>query len=320
MGSSSFTLRRLTDTDTFDVQEVVWNSFKTTAPGVFDTIQFFPREGFAFGFGAVEFHYQFDEGLNSTASRVGVLLQSSSDQPQLSIEPATFSPAQKFEGDMYLIPSGLNLPQGLRLIDVGVSGSQYTASLITSVEGDTISGAVSRATSQDAPTGSILAARGLVVDKGLVTINSGGIGPLVRNEDWGGGLFMSDVDTVSVFGTDKGFLVPSGNVIIGKSLSIVSGSLNVFSGSIYLQGPTILLDISGTSASALTIGQPWMVLTQSTDPVVDVAAGTPGLPDGTAMLVPSASTGNLRELHVRSSGSWFTLITQSFDLIDGGQY
>ena len=53
--------------------------------------------------------------------------------------------------------------------------------------------------------------------------------------------------------------------------------------------------------------------------MVNLETGDPALFDGTFLLVPSASTADLLELHARVSGTWFPIVPP-IDLIDGGTY
>ncbi len=128
---------------------------------------------------------------------------------------------------------------------------------------------------------------------------------------------MSDFGTVAVFGTDKDFLVPSGNFTSLTGMEVISGSLNVFSGSILISGDGVRLEISGQSSSMYLNNQLVAVVTVSNVPV-DPVTNTPALFDGVIYLTPSASTSTLEEAFIRASGSWVKLVSQSFDTLDGG--
>lgn len=338
-GSSSYALGLFNFSSSRDIQTLTWSITTTNAPGVFDTIDYWLRRDFRFLLSGIEFHYKFDSGSFLTDSRTGFVIYSASStssadaaaasaSPHITIDPLNFDSDNKLPGDIYLVPDGLTIPRGLRLIDLNTFGLPYTGSFITSVRNETIFSATIRATSLDAPTHSIAGWNGVVTNQGYITVTSGGIGPLIRNATWAGGLYMPDSGTVAIYGPQMVFTVPSGSVTIFDSLQLVSGTLNVMSGSIYLRGPVVSLSLDGVSASGLLNGLPWASLTQSRTPVVDLIAGTPALPDGVLLLVPSSSgvpistTSDLQELHVRISGSWFTVVTQStsFPLLDGGSY
>ncbi len=331
-GLSSFGIARK---GTPDIQQVSWSLSTTTAPGVFDSIFFVLTDQFTFVLGDGNFHFGFGLGNpdpnQASGSRRGLYITSMSalpeetvaESPHLSLEPLNFESDLKVEGDIYIVPAGISVAPGMRIVDIGSFGQKYTGSFLRARTTESTAQIVARFTSSDAPTGTYLGLKDLVVQE-LVTVLSGGIGPLIRNDDWGGGMFMPTFSQVAVFGGSKIFSVPSGNFVTRDNLDILSGSLNVTSGNIYIQGNFARLEIIGTSASAFfTKGyypQPWGRLTESNVTVVSVEAGTPALFDGTFLLIPSASTAELLELHTRVSGSWFPIITSSFALIDGGTY
>jgi len=194
----------------------------------------------------------------------------------------------------------------------------YTGSFLTARATESRLELAIRFGSTDAPINKFLGLNALVVNEGFVTINSASVsGALVRNDTWGGGFFMSDFGTVAVFGTNKDFLVPSGNFTSLTGMEVISGSLNVFSGSILISGDGVRLEISGQSSSMYLNNQPVATVTVS-NVRVDQAANTPALFDGVIYLTPSASTSNLDEAFIRASGSWVKLLSQSSDVLDGG--
>ncbi len=332
-GTGSFTIvRRLVP----QVHQVSWSLFTTTAPGIFDTIFFFVRNNVIFGLGSGSFHFAHISGygdpLEASGSRRGLLITSLSAQPNetvaesphISIEPLNFESDDKFIGDIYVVPAGISIHPGMRIIDTDSSG-QYTGSFLTARVTESILELANRFTSSDAPIKRFLGLKVLVSNE-LVTVNSASLsGSLVRNEDWGGGLFLPSSTDVAVFGPAMDFLVPSGSYTIQNNpLSVLSGSLNVTSGSIYIRGNSGRLVISGISSSAfLTKGhgrQHFAHLTRSVGSIVNISTGFPGLNEGTVMLVPSGSTSELLELHVRVSGSWFDLLESIDNIFDGGTY
>ena len=330
-GSSSFTIKRL---GAPDIQQVSWSMFSTTALGIFDSIFFLPSDQLFFGFGDGNFHFGFGLGSpdpnQASGSRSGLFITSMSalpeetfaESPHLSLEPLNFESDLKIEGDIYIVPAGISVAPGMKIVDVGSFGQKYTGSFLRTRVTESTDQLIARFTSSDAPTGIFLSLKGLIAQE-LVTVLSGGIGPLIRNDSWGGGMFMPTFSQVAVFGDSKIFSVPSGSFITRDDLNILSGSLNVTSGSIYIRGNFARLEIIGQSASAFfTKGfypQPWGRLTESKVSVVNLETGDPALFDGTFLLVPSASTADLLELHARVSGTWFPIVPP-IDLIDGGTY
>jgi len=295
-------------------QRVTWTLLDTTAPGVVDTVFYVTRDAIVIGLGDIEFHYQIDYAWPSPGQRKGLYITSESS-PHISIEPLNFKSDLKLPGDIYLLPSGLGLDPGLRLIDVDSAGDTYTGSFMTARVTESISTLAARVTESNA----IFALSGLITDRGYATAVSGGIGPLVRNWDWDGGFYMVSSDNVSVYGTDKDFLLPSGSLVVRDGSELLSGSLNVESGSIYIGGPVVRFEILGESSSAFLQGQAFVHLTQSSAPIVNIGTGEPFLADGTMVLVPDSGS-LLQEMHIRADGNWYTLVSQSFDVIDGGIY
>lgn len=331
IGTGSFTLVQDTSPD---IQTLTWNLFTTTAPGVFDSILFavviVTGLQFAFSLNDGDFHFAFIEGysdpLGLSGSRKGLLIESLSAQPNetvaesphMSLEPGDFQSSLQLAGDMWFASGVLPVKPGLKMVDSAVSGVLYTGSFLTARATESLAELVTRFGTIDAPTQSYLGLNVVVVDEGFVTVNSGGIGPLVRNDIWGGGFFMPDSTSVALYGAGKDFLVPSGNFSALTDLEIISGSLNVFSGSILIQGNSSRLEISGTSASFFLNNQPVASVTVS-NVRVDQITNLPALPDGIIYLTPSASTSNLDEAFFRASGTWAKLVSQSFDdVLDGG--
>lgn len=325
-GSSSFTIKRL---GTPDIQQVSWSLSTTVAPGVFDSIFFVLTNQLVFGLDG-DFHFAFTEGYSDprqvSGTRKGLLITSLSAQPSesvaesphMSLDPSSFQSDIKIQGDLYYVLAGVPVKAGLKIIDVGAFGQLYTGSFLSVRPTESLNQLINRFTSSDVPTGSWLGLNAVITNEGFITVNTPSqSGSLIRNATWGAGFFMSDSGTIAVFGDNKDFLIPSGNITSLNGLEILSGSLNVFSGSILIQGDGVRLEISGLSASAHIIGQLWSSVTVSNVPI-DKVVGSPGLPDGVLYLTPSASTSELEEAHIRVSGTWVPIISQSFDIIDGG--
>lgn len=325
-GTSSFTLEQQPSPA---IQKVSWSLSTTTAPGIFDTI-FFVLGGqqLQFSINDGNFHFAFVQGygdpLEASGSRRGMLITSLSAQPSetfaesphMSFEPSDFG-GTLLPGDLWFASGVLPVRPGLRMVDSAVSGASYIGSFLTARATESVSELVARFGTADSPSGTLLGLKAVVVDEGLVTVASDGIGPLIRNDTWGGGFFMPSSGTVAVFGTAKEFLVPSGNFTVLTGADIISGTLNVFSGSIYIQGDNVRLEISGQSASMFINNQPVASVTVS-NVRIDQGAGTPALPDGVIYLTPSASTSNLDEAFIRASGTWVPIVTESFGVLDGG--
>ena len=327
-GTSSFTLEQDLNPD---IQQISWSLSTTTAPGVFDSI-FFIVTGqqlqFSINEGTIHFAFiaGYDDILEASGSRRGLLITSLSAQPEettaesphMSFEPMDFESNSRYVGDLWFASGALPVRPGFKIIDSTAAGALYTGSFLTARATESVAQLVTRFGAADAPLQTKLGLRVLVVNEALVTVNSASVsGGLIRNDTWGGGFFMSDAGTVGVFGAGKDFLVPSGNFTSLTGLEMISGTLNVFSGSILIHGNGVRLEISGQSSSMYINNQLVASVTVS-NVRINQGAGTPALPDGVIFLTPSASTSNLEEAFIRASGSWVKLVSQSFDVLDGG--
>lgn len=266
------------------------------------------------GFGGSEGPEFFYAETSASAQRKGVFLSANSGSPHMSLEPRSGSPDFLLEGDFWFEESGSTGDGNLYVAERSTAaGLIVIHRIITSRDDETtIDQIVTRFGTSDAPTDLRIGANAIVIDNFYVTINSASnSGALVRNDDWGGGLHMSDIDTVAVFGTDKNFLVPSGSVLVEVgSFTILSGSLQVASGNIILHGDSSSFNISGSSISASLQGNPIAsVLTGS----IGSESISPVPMDGT-IYVNTASL----DVSIRASGTFFNLDVDVPDEVDGG--
>jgi len=311
MGATSYVLAR-----TGSEQDITWFTTTTTAPGLLDTITAFLRESFTFGIGDIEFHYQFQSG---AYERKGFYLSGSSEGPHLSVEPRDFI-GSRVEGDVYAIHPGQGQFRGYKITDYDIFGNLYTGSFVTVYDDDSLSSAIARVATADSPQG-VIAVSKIITDQGYIVSGTTG---LIRNYQWDGGLFTPNSGTVAIYGANKDFLIPSGNLEIRGSQEIISGSLNVFTGSIYIQGPGVSFEITReASGSSLPAGyieagyyQPLSFVTRSTDVIDDKV-----LPDGALYLIPSGSQDQyLKQLFVRAQDEWFPIKSGTIFIVDGGYY
>ena len=266
------------------------------------------------GFGGAEgpeFHYAIT---SASAQRKGLFLSAPSGSPHISLVPRSGSPDFLLEGDLWFQESGSAGDGNMFVAEKSVADGVVVAQrFVISRENEvSIDQIVARFTSSDAPTSLRIGANAVVIDNFFVTVNTAALsGSLVRNASWGGGLFMPDSETVAVFGTNKDFLVPSGSVVVEKgNFSILSGSIQVFSGNIILKGDTSQFNISGSSVSASLQGNPIMSIRTGS---VSSESLTPVPIDGT-LYVNTASL----DVSVRASGTFFELDVDVIDVIDGG--
>lgn len=266
------------------------------------------------GFGGAEGPEFFFAATSASAQRKGLFMIAPSGSPHMSLEPRSGSPDFLLEGDVWFEESGSSGDGNFFVAERSTVGGVVVAHrIVTSRDNEiTVEQIVSRFTSSDAPSDLRIGANAIVLDNFYVTINSVGVsGSLVRNETFGGGLFMPDANTVAVSGTNKDFLVPSGSVLVERgSFTILSGSIQVTSGNIILQGDSSSFNISGSSISASLQGNPIAsVLTGSTDPL----SLSPVPMDGTIYV----NTSSL-DVSVRASGTFFDLDVDAADVVDGG--
>ena len=255
---------------------------------------------------------------SASAQRKGLYLTAISGSPPVSLEPRVGQPEFLLEGDLWFEESGSAGDGNLFIAERSVETNVVIAQrIVTSRENETtIDQIVSRFTSSDAPLQLRVGANAVVIDNFYVTVNSASLsGSLVRNDTWGGGVFMSDENTVAVQGTGKNWLVPSGSSIVEiGSFTIQSGSANILSGNIILQGDSSSFDISGSSISASLLGNPIIsVLTGS----ISSESLSPVPIDGT-LYIDTSSSPPVRS--IRASGTFFQLGPEIPDIADGGIY
>lgn len=259
------------------------------------------------------FHYAFT---TASAQRKGVYISATSGSPHVSLDPRTGAPDFFLEGDFWFQQSGsagdgnLFVAERSRATDV-----VFAHRIVTSRENDTsVEQIIARFTSSDAPTDVRVGANAVVLDDFVVTVNTAGFsGSLIRNATWNGGFFMPDAATIAVSGTAMDFLVPSGAVIVEtQNFSVLSGSINVFSGSIILRGDSSQFIVSGSSVTASLLGNP--IASVKTGSVSSESL-SPVPIDGT-IYVNTASL----DVSIRASGTFFDLDIDSPDLVDGGIY
>ena len=266
------------------------------------------------GFGGSEGPEFFFAETSASAQRKGVFLSAISGSPHMALVPRSGPPDFLLEGDFWFEESGSTGDGNLYVAERSTAGGLIVIHRIVTTRDDetTIDQIVTRFGTSDAPTDLRIGANAVVIDNFYVTINSASnSGTLVRNDDWGGGLHMPDIDTVAVFGADKDFLVPSGSVLVEVgSFTILSGSLQVTSGNIILHGDSSSFNISGSSISASLQGNPIAsVLTGS----VSSQSLSPIPIDGT-IYVNTASL----DVSIRASGTFFDLDVDVPDEVDGG--
>lgn len=252
----------------------------------------------------------------ASAQRKGLFLSGVSGSPHISLEPRSGSPDFILAGDMWFEESGSSGDGNLFVAEQNLSDSAIVAHrVVTSrVDETTIDQIVLRysGSNPDAPANLRIGANAVVLDNFYVTVNTAGqSGSLVRNATWNGGVFMSDSDTVAVSGSGIDFLVPSGAVVLEQgTFTILSGTVQVFSGNILLHGDSSSFNISGSSISASLLGNPIAsVLTGS----VNSASLSPAPIDGTIYV----NTSSL-DISIRADETFFDLNIDQPDAFDGG--
>ncbi len=251
---------------------------------------------------------------SASAQRKGVFLSAISGSPHLALEPRSGSPDFLLEGDLWFEESGSTGDGNLYVAERSTAGGLIVIHRIVTSRDDetTIDQIVTRFATSDAPTDLRIGANAVVIDNFYVTINSASVsGALVRNDDWMGGLHMSDINTVTVFGTDKDFLVPSGSVLVEVgSFTVLSGSVQVTSGNIILHGDSSSFNISGSSISASLQGNPIASIQTGS---VTASALSPFPMDGTIYI----ETGS-EDVTVRAGGEFYKIDVDDPDEVDGG--
>lgn len=143
-----------------------------------------------------EYHF-----VDSPVIRRGLYANETTGSPQISIEEAGVSPFELFDGDLWYTANRLFFFE-----------NGYTSSIVLAREDETTWQEVFDRINSEDPYNDVITATSFIANEWLITSQSG-----LLNANWSGGLFMPDVDTVSVYG-NKDFAVPSGNLHVSKSL------------------------------------------------------------------------------------------------------
>lgn len=255
---------------------------------------------------------------SASSARQGLYLSGVSGSPQLSLEPRSGSPSFLLPGDIwYESASAAN--GNLFIAEKSLAQGVVVAHrfLVAREDEVTIDQVVARFTSSDVPTDLVVGMNAVVIDNFFVTVNSIAVsGALVRNDTWGGGLFMPNSGTVAISGSFMNFLVPSGNMTVTKgNVVVTSGTVLISSGNLFLRGAgaaSTIFSISGSRVTASLQGNPIVsVLTGS----ILSSSLSPVPLDGT-FYVNTAS----KAISVRASGTYFDLSVDAPSLVDGGTY
>jgi hypothetical protein len=278
----------------------------------------------------------------TTQSRTGVYISASSGTPPLSMEPSLVEPLQYLPGDVWFRSGTFAGEPNFMFADTDgtTSGSVYVARILAARDGETSQSVITRFGTADRPSSSVLAVNTVITDNWLTTLNSATtLGAGWRNETWGGGMFMPNSGTVSVWsasGSAHNFLIPSGSLTVRNTITIQSGSLVITtgsiqlnSGSIYLTSGSIVLNdpsgsfvLSGSNAQLIISGSGAASLLRGF-PIINVMTGSlnsgtlSGIQNGTLYINTSSLP---TQISLRVQNSWFDFAVIAPNLVDGGTY
>jgi hypothetical protein len=238
---------------------------------------------------------------------------------------------------MWFVSSSVDGNSHLNVGDYSPYTASITSRVVTLRLNETTQSVITRFTSSDRPSGSVLAANSVIADNWFITANSPDYsGSGIKNVTWGGGIYMPDSGTVAIYGA-KNFLVPSGNVTVSQSMTIQSGgllvnngtvvinsgTLTIFTGSLLLNSPSgtftvsgtkATLNITGSSADARLRGVP---ITTVMIGSVDSGSVSPVPRDGTIYI----NSGSVPEtISIRINSTWLNFSVVTPTSVDNGTY
>ncbi len=252
-----------------------------------------------------QFMYAFT---SASVAREGLYMSAISGSPPISLEPGEGPPTVLLEGDIWYEASGTTSDGNLYIADTRISDGAVIINRFMTVRDDEpdIASVVSRWSTANAPVDIYIGANAVITDEGFVTVNTtGSSGALIYNETWGGGFYMPDSSTISLYGSQN-LLIPTGTI------QIDSGTLYVYSGSILMNGPGSVFDISGSNITATILGNPIVsVLTGS----VATSSLSPLPIDGTFYV----NTGS-DSVALKADGTFYSFGGGLPEVVDGGTY
>jgi hypothetical protein len=296
----------------------------------------FATSNFNVGIISGSIHYGLHSASVSTMRR-GIMANAITGSPQLSFEPVTQDPTEILPGDMWFLSSSISGGQSSWMLGESAPDGRVFKSkaVVTRLDESSSAQLVNRYATSDAPSGLIVPVNAVVASDWFVTVNSlASSGSGWKNESWGGGVYMPNIDTVAIYGS-KDFWVPSGSARVRNNLTVTSGTLNVQTGSILVpsgnvtiqtgsftvRSPTSAVTISGSAARLQITGSAPAAYIRGF-PVLAVISGSTGY-----LSVPSPLDGFMyvdtvtEEIAIRVNGAWIPLGTPSgTGSMDGGTY
>ena len=296
-----------------------------------------PSASLEFGILSASLTYDYIESSSYTGMRQGLAVNAFTGSPQLSFQPVATNPTNVFPGDVWFISSSLDGNSHLNVGDYSVFTASITSRVVTIRQNETTQSVITRFTSSDRPSGSVLAVNSIVADNWFITANSPDYsGSGIKNATWGGGIYMSNSGTVAIWG-QKNFLVPSGTTTISHSMTIQSGGLivnngtvvvnsgtfiigtgslllNSPSGTFTISGANALLNLTGSNADARLRGVPITAVMIGT-----TASGSLSpVPRNGTIYINSGSTPE--QISIRLNNTWLNFSVVTPDVVDNGEY
>ena len=296
-----------------------------------------PSASLEFGILSASITYDYIESSSYTGMRQGLAINAFTGSPQLSFQPVSTNPTNVFPGDVWFLSSSVDGNSHLNVGDYSVFTASITSRVVTMRQNETTQSVITRFTSSDRPSGSVLAVNSVVTDNWFITANSPDYsGSGIKNVTWGGGIHMSNSGTVAIWG-QKNFLVPSGTVTISQSMTIQSGGLivnngtvvvnsgtfiigtgslllNSPSGTFTVSGANALLNLTGSNADARLRGVPITAVMIGT-----TASGSLSpVPRNGTIYINSGSTPE--QISIRLNNTWLNFSVVTPDVVDNGEY
>lgn len=285
--------------------EIIWQNYTTHRPGLIDRLIYrydVPITGIKITLGDIKFHYGL---VSSSVERTGVFLNGKTGSPNLSLEGTTTPSNEIFHGDLWY--------ENGSLLFGDVDGPR---TFLAAKLGTTIPKQVGLYTASLGSTNRIITAKASVVNNWYVTVGTGW-----KNNNWAGGLFMPDPDTVAVFG-EKNFKVPSGSIfsldiLLNRQNNAIMGKLNAQSSTVHsIQTPSLWVNNSNANISLIGESSSFKINASLATTLTETT--------GSFTLSTNASNGDMYifrsddSVYIKAANTWHSI--NSPPNIDGGTF
>lgn len=191
----------------------------------------------------------------SASIRRGLIINASAGSPQITIEPVSTHPLYILQGDIWFVSSGTNRPSGWYFADLNSNGVVTRRRVIGIRDEDTNTSSIIDRFLNNPPSQSYLAVNSIGVNEWFLSVGPTGsnLNSGWRNATWGGGIWMSDPNTVAISGSNINFYIPSGAITASNGALFETGSVRISSGNLIISGAIFATGSVTLSSSSLNI-------------------------------------------------------------------